>query len=72
MSLFDSLGGQAPVDPMQLLQQIQQNPASVLRRGGLTIPDGMNDPQQIVNHLLQSGQISNKKLQLAMQMMVKR
>jgi len=70
MSIFDSLG-QRPqmMNPMQMLQQIQSNPIAMLRQRGLNVPDGMNNPQQIVQHLLQSGQISNTRLQMVMQML---
>ena len=67
MSLFDKLGAQA--SPMQMLNQLRSNPAAILRQRGLNIPDGMNDPQAIINHLLQSGQISNSRLQMAQRMM---
>ena len=68
MSLFDSLGhGQQPTqqNPQEALAQLRQNPAAMLKRAGLNIPDGMRDPQQIINHLLQSGQITNPRLQMA-------
>lgn len=72
MSLFDALGGQAPMNPMQMMMQLRNNPAAVLKQRGLNVPDGMNDPQQIVQHLISSGQISNNALQAAMQMMGRR
>lgn len=71
MSLFDSLQGQQ-MNPQQMLSQLKTNPASVLRQRGLNVPDGMNNPQQIVSHLMQTGQISNPRLQQAMQMMGRR
>lgn len=58
MSLFDTLGQQ----PM--LQQLKANPAQILKQRGLSIPDGMTDPQQIINHLIQSGQVGNQRLQM--------
>ena len=67
MSLFDSLGQQT--NPMQMMQQLRSNPATTLKQAGMNVPDGMTDPQQIVNHLLQSGQISNSRLQMAQRMM---
>ena len=70
MGLFDQLGQQQ--NPMQMLQQIRQNPAAILQRAGLNIPAGMSDPQQIIQHLMQSGQVSQKRYQQAMQMMRKR
>lgn len=70
MGLFDQLGQQN--NPMQMLQQIRQNPAAILQKAGLNIPAGMSDPQQIIQHLMQSGQVSQQRYQQAMQMMRKR
>lgn len=70
MSLFDQIGQQQ--NPMQMLQQIRQNPAAILQRAGLNIPAGMSDPRQIIQHLMQSGQVSQQRYQQAMQMMRKR
>ncbi len=69
MSIYDSLG---QPNPMQALQQLRQNPAAMLRQKGLNIPDGMMNPQQIVQHLVQSGQVSNGRLQQVMQMVGRR
>lgn len=70
MSLYESIGNQ-PKQPnfQQALSQLRGNPAWTLKAAGLNIPDGMNDPQQIVSHLLQSGQVSNPRLQMAQRMM---
>lgn len=73
MSLFDSLGGTtapttAPTNPIQMLSQLKGNPAQMLKQAGYSIPDGMNNPQQIVNHLLNSGQVNNGRLSMAQQM----
>lgn len=67
MSLFDQLGQSQ--NPMQMLQQLRQNPAAVLRKAGLNIPANLNDPQQIVQHLMQSGQVPQQRYQQALQMM---
>lgn len=72
MSLFDNLnqaktGGR--MNPQQALAQLMKDPAGTLKAAGLNIPAGLNNPQQIVNHLLQSGQISNQRLQIAQRMM---
>lgn len=76
MSLFNQLGRrqappqqrQAP-NPMQMMQELRANPASFLKKAGLDIPEGMSDPQQMVNHLMQSGQVSQSRYQQAVQMM---
>jgi hypothetical protein len=66
MSLYDNIGQQ---NPQQALQELRSNPAAVLKHRGLNIPDGMTDPQQIVNHLLTSGQIAPPRLQMAQRLM---
>ena len=67
MSLFGSLGSSG--NPLSMLQQLKQNPAEMLRQAGFNVPPNVTNPQQIVNHLLQSGQVSNAKLAQAQQMM---
>lgn len=74
MSLFDQLGGQHSAqqpaqNPQQTLAELKANPAAVLQRVGLNIPSGLNDPQQIVQHLLQSGQVPQTRLAQAMRML---
>ena len=73
MSIFDSLGNQQAqrqqITPQQAIQQLRSNPASVLKQAGLSVPDGMSNPQQIIQHLLQSGQVPQARYQQAMQMM---
>ena len=72
MSLFDNLGkqnAQQSANPQQMLQQLKSNPASILKQAGLNIPDDMNNPQQIINYLIQSGQVNNSRLQGAQRIM---
>ena len=71
MGLYDKLGGQQQ-NPQQIIKQLQQDPAGMLKQKGLTIPQGMTNPQQIVNHLISSGQIPNARLQQVLQMMGRR
>ena len=71
MSLFDQLGNEKNQQPQQMnmqqaLQQLRSNPVSTLRQAGLNIPDGLTNPQQIVNHLIQSGQVPQSRLTQAM------
>lgn len=66
MSMFDSLG--ARQNPMQMMSQLRNNPIGMLRQAGYNIPDGMCNPQEIINHLLNSGQVNNGRLQMAQQM----
>ena len=72
MSLFEQLRtptNTQTVSPAQLMNQLRANPAAMLKQRGLNIPAGMNDPQQIINHLMQTGQINNSRLQMAQQML---
>lgn len=82
MSLFDQLagkgpsrasGGQQPVNPMEAMQnevgQMKAHPGSYLKGKGFNIPDGMTDPGQIMQYLIQSGQVGNGRYQMAMRML---
>lgn len=53
---------------MQALQQLRADPAQVLQQAGLNIPQGMNDPNAIIQHLLQSGQVPQEAYNKALQM----
>lgn len=68
MGLFDSLGNQQQQNPMQMLSQLKQHPAEMLKQAGYNIPDGLNNPQQIINHLLNSGQVNQGRVNMAQQM----
>lgn len=74
MSLFDSLGGDQnqgkvpQIKAQQAMAQLQSDPAGVLGQIGLNIPAGMNDPQQMVQHLMQTGQVPQGRFAQAMQM----
>ena len=60
------------MNPQQMLAQIKSNPAGVLKQRGLSIPDGMTNPQQIIQHLVSSGQVPQSRYMRAMQMMGRR
>ena len=64
--LFSALGGGNNV--MQMLSQLKQNPMALLQRAGFNIPTNINSPQQIVQHLTQTGQINQQTLNQAQQM----
>ena len=76
MSLFDSLASRPqkpqPMNPMQKLQELKQNPANVLKQAGFDVPEDMHDPNQIIQHLLQSGQVTQSRIAQARQMMGRR
>ena len=68
MSLFDKVNGQ----PQMNMQQLQQDPIGMAQKAGYNIPQNLaGNPQAMVQHLIQSGQIGGQKLQQAMQMMQK-
>lgn len=71
MSLFDSLGKTptpAPAangssNPMQVLSQLRSNPIQMLSKAGYNVPENIgNNPQAIVQHLLNTNQITQQRL----------
>lgn len=80
--MFENLGKSGnqqknqQMTPMQAVNQLKQNPASFLKQAGYSIPENANNPNQIIQHLLQSGQIQQNRLastqQMLRQMMSKR
>lgn len=57
--IFNALGGSNVANPMQMLNQLMSNPVQFLASRRLNIPpDISNNPQAIVQHLLNSGQMS--------------
>lgn len=65
MSLFDKVHGQ----PQMNLQQLQNDPVGMAKQAGYNIPQNLaGNPQAMVQHLIQTGQIGGPKLQQAMQM----
>lgn len=55
----------------EALRRLQSNPREFLQRAGVNVPDEMlNNPQAMVMHLMQTGQMNNNPMmQRAMQMM---
>lgn len=52
-----------------MLQQLKSNPLQFLMQRRMNIPQGMaNDPQAILNHLAQTGQVSQQQINQAYQM----
>lgn len=60
-----------PNQMLGMLQQIKANPMQFLMQKRMNIPQGisMNDPQAILNHLVQTGQVSQQQINNAYQMM---
>lgn len=63
--LFSALGGN---NMMQMLAQLKQNPLGLLQRAGFNVPANINNPQAIIQHLTQTGQINQNQLNQAQQM----
>ena len=53
---------------MQMLSQIKQNPLGTLKQAGYNIPTGFSNPNQIIQHLVQSGQVNQSQLDYAQRM----
>lgn len=55
-------------NPMAMLSQIKSNPVGFLTQRGLNIPQGMNNPNDIIQHLMRTGQVSQEQYNKAMSM----
>lgn len=60
-----------PNQMLGMLQQLKANPVQFLMQRRLNIPQNISttDPQAILNHLVQSGQVSQQQINQAYQMM---
>ena len=56
-----------PMQIMSMLSQFKKNPLSLLSQR-FNLPQNMNNPQDILNHLLSSGQINQQTVDQATQM----
>ena len=52
---------------MQMLTQLMTNPMSLLKQAGFNVPANMNSPQDIIQHLMNSGQVTQEQLNMAQQ-----
>lgn len=64
--LFNALGG--GMNPMAMLNQLKSNPLGFLRQKGFNIPDNVSDPNAIIQHLMNTGQINQQTYNQARQM----
>ena len=55
------------MNPLQMVQQLQQNPMQFLQRAGLNVPQNLSDPNAIIQHLMNSGQVSQQRYNWARQ-----
>lgn len=83
MGLFDQLGRQSSkqtatepqMDPRKAQQAFQNDlanlkadPIAYAKAHGKNLPDGMTDPNQMVQYLLKSTQVNNPRYQMAMRL----
>lgn len=68
MSIYENMGNKQ-MNPQQMLNSLRNNPVAILRQRGLNIPDGMTNPQQIIQHLISSGQVPQSRYAQALQML---
>lgn len=68
--LFNALGGMAMggMNPMAMLNQLKANPLSFLRQKGFNVPDNLSNPNDIIQHLMNTGQINQAQYNQARQM----
>ena len=82
MGIFDSLGAKAQNnapqqgDPRQMQQAFQNDLASLkadpiayARAHGKNIPDGMTDPNQMLQYMLRNSNANNPRYQMVMQLL---
>lgn len=59
------------LNPMQLLQMLpalKSNPIGFLQQRGFNVPNNLSDPNQIVQYLMNSGQINQNQYNQARSM----
>lgn len=61
--LFNMMG-----NPLTVLSQLRSNPLGLLRQCGFNVPQNINDPNAIIQHLMNSGQVSQAQYEQARQM----
>ena len=67
--IYQAMGGGNTINAMQMLQSFKQNPMQFLMRNRLNVPqDIANDPNAIISHLLQTGQVNQEAVNRAYQM----
>lgn len=54
-------------NPFQMLQQLKANPLQFLRQAGYNVPNNLTDPNAIIQHLMNSGQITQQRYDQARQ-----
>lgn len=66
--LFQAMGGMASnMNLMGMIQQFRTNPMGILKQR-FNIPNDLSNPNAIIQHLLNSGQLSQSQYEQARQM----
>lgn len=55
-------------NPMQMVQQLKANPIQFLQRAGLNVPNNITSPNDIIQYLMSSGQVSQAQYNKAREM----
>ena len=72
MSLFDRIGQSQQQTQQNQLQQLKNDPVGMGKQRGYQIPDNLaGNPQAMVMHLIQSGQVGGPAMQRIMPMIQK-
>ena len=67
--IFNALGGMTSgLNPAQMLSELKANPFGVLKKYGFNVPENMNDPNSIIQHLMNSGHINQSQYNQARNM----
>ena len=57
-----------PMQIMSMLPQLRSNPVGFLKQYGFNIPENVTSPNDIIQHLMNSGQINQAQYNQARQM----
>lgn len=64
--------GQTPMDFNAAMGQLKANPAGMLKQAGYSLPGNVgNDPQKMVMHLIQSGQVGGPMMRMIQPMLAR-
>jgi hypothetical protein len=68
--LYERFGGRQQPNIMHQLNDLRAHPAQMLKQFGYNVPDSLTgNPQQIIQHLVQTGQVPNNAQARAMQIL---
>lgn len=62
------MGGMGAMNVMQMLGQLKQNPMALLKQAGFNVPMNVQNPQDIIQHLMNSGQVNQSQVNWAQMM----